>query len=110
MTITPSISPISFSPLSYNRTDPWYYTPVLLEKYLDIYVYREIPASSGDRLFLITENIYVHHPEVLANDIYGDHTLWWIFGVRNELQDPVFDLKLGKLLIVPPKEVVLGAL
>ena len=107
-TITPSVAPVIFSPISYKISDPWYYTPVLLDRYLDIYINRTIPPSSDDKVFLITEVSYVNRPDTLANDIYGDRSWWWVFGVRNGLEDPIFDLKLGTLLIVPSLTVING--
>ena len=42
-------------------------------------------------------------PDVLANELYGDSELWWVFVLfnRNKILDPIFDFKTGLTIRVP---------
>ena len=54
---------------------------------------------------LIVEAKYDQRPDVLANDLYGNSRLWWVFAEFNQdqLVDPILDLKAGMELQVPEK-------
>lgn len=86
---------------SYSLTSP-YYSTVQTTGYLDIMNFRDIPAQQDDVLFNLTKN-YEHRPDLLANDLYGDVSLWWIFAVRNKsvIQDPIFDMRAGIRIYLP---------
>jgi len=91
---------MTYSP-SYIATSPYAATP-LVGRFLGFFVKRTIPPNpTSDRFFLIASSRYMSRPDNLAYDLYGDANLWWVFGVRNALEDPVFDLVLGRYLIVP---------
>jgi hypothetical protein len=85
----------------YNSTSPYYTTPSK-NGYLDIINFRNIPVRADDVLFELTKK-YEHRPELLANDLYGDVNLWWVFAVRNKnvIQDPVFDMVAGIKIYLP---------
>jgi Base plate wedge protein 53 len=85
----------------YNLTSP-YYTTSLNGGYLDVINFRNIPSNKDDVLFELTKQ-YEHRPELLANDLYGDVNLWWVFAVRNKniIQDPIFDMVAGIKIYLP---------
>jgi hypothetical protein len=86
---------------NYSLSSPYYATPQTAG-YLDVMTFRDIPVQSDDVLFVLTKN-YEYRPELLANDLYGDVNLWWIFAVRNKsvIQDPIFDMTAGTAIYLP---------
>jgi len=88
----------------YKQESTYHYTHVT-SRYMGYYVHRPVRPSSGDTTMMITER-YVNRPDLLSFDVYGMEDVWWVIPVRNGLQDPVFDLKLGMTVVVPdPFEV-----
>lgn len=73
----------------------------IVRNFMAYYVHRRIDPHPLDLQYSIDDYRYVHRPDLLANDFYNDSDLWWVFGVRNGFQDPVFDLTFGKVLYVP---------
>lgn len=94
---------------TYNKSSPWFLTPQN-NSYLETMVYREIPQSDDDPLYVV-EPKYKYRPDLLAHDLYGDTKLWWVFVHRNRgiLEDPVFDLIPGLKIRIPRKEQLLEA-
>jgi hypothetical protein len=85
----------------YSLSSPYYSTPHSAG-YLGVINFRNIPAQKDDILFVLTKN-YEYRPDLLANDLYGDVKLWWIFSVRNKsiIQDPIFDMVAGTSIYLP---------
>jgi hypothetical protein len=85
----------------YKKTSPYYKTNVVNE-YLDVINFRDIPAERDDHLFEITKT-YENRPDLLAYDLYKDSGLWWVFSVRNKslIKDPIFDFSSGKKIYLP---------
>jgi hypothetical protein len=79
--------------------------------YLDILNFIDIPAEADDIEFSIT-SLYMHRPDLLAYDIYGDSQLWWTFAVRNKdvLRDPVYDFVPGQIIFLPKLETIKTAI
>jgi hypothetical protein len=48
----------------------------------------------------------------LANDLYGDPNLWWVFAARNPnmIEDPIFDFVAGRAIYIPKQETIDAAL
>jgi hypothetical protein len=46
---------------------------------------------------------YEYRPDLLANDIYDDSSLWWVFAARNpnRIKDPLFDFVAGTSIYLP---------
>lgn len=86
---------------TYTNTSPWFTTPQV-QNYLDILSIRAVSAEPDDILFTITP-AYAYRPDLLAFDLYGEATLWWVFIQRNldVLQDPIFDFAPGKQIYLP---------
>jgi hypothetical protein len=94
----------------YAKTSPWATTPIN-DLYLETMVYRPIPSSTSDSVYII-ENQYKHRPDLLANDLYGTSKLWWIFVSRNRnvLKDPIYDFLPGVTIYCPRKSDVFSAI
>jgi len=85
----------------YSNTSPWYTTPIT-QNYLNVLSIRPVSAEADDVLYTIGPQ-YQFRPDLLAYDLYGDATLWWVFIQRNldVLEDPVFDFVIGKQIYLP---------
>ena len=85
----------------YSKTSPYYKTEIV-NGYLDVMSFRDIPSQRDDIVFEVTAT-YEFRPDLLAYDIYKDASLWWVFAVRNKtiLKDPVYDLKAGIKIYLP---------
>lgn len=85
----------------YTNTSPWYNTPVK-QDYLDIFAIRPVSAEADDFLYTIQPQ-YAYRPDLLAFDLYGEASLWWVFVQRNMdvLEDPIFDFVPGKKIYIP---------
>lgn len=46
--------------------------------------------------------------ESLADRFYGDHRLWWVIALRNQLFDLPSDVKTGDVIIIPSQRYVLN--
>jgi hypothetical protein len=85
----------------YSNTSPWYNTQTT-QDYLDILTIRPVSADADDFLYTI-ESQYQYRPDLLAYDLYGDSSLWWVFIQRNldVLQDPIYDFVPGTKIYIP---------
>lgn len=85
----------------YTNTSPWFNTQTIQE-YLDILSIRPVAADVDDFLYSI-EAQYANRPDLLAYDLYGESSLWWVFIQRNldVLQDPIYDFVPGKKIYIP---------
>lgn len=95
---------------TYTNTSPWYLTP-LKQDYLDILNIRPVSAEVDDFLYKIQPQ-YAYRPDLLAFDLYGEASLWWVFIQRNldVLQDPVLDFKVGTQIYIPKNSSLRTAL
>lgn len=86
---------------TYSNTSPWYNTNIV-QDYLDQLSIRPVSAEPDDFLYTI-EAQYAYRPDLLAFDLYGEASLWWVFIQRNldVLEDPVFDFVPGKKIYIP---------
>lgn len=89
----------------YASTSPWKFSQIV-GNYLTYYVHRPVNPQSTDRTFTVRDERYVHRPDLLAHDIYGDADLWWVIPVRNRFEDPVFDMKMGTTIFIPDERYV----
>ena len=94
---------------TYSKTSPYYTTQV--GQYLDILDYRDIPAELDDIQWTVTAQ-YANRPDLLANDLYNDVNLWWVFAVRNPniIKDPIYDMYAGQIIYLPKQSVINQAL
>ena len=97
--------------MKYPSTSPYKNTGTVNGQYLDVMRNRPITASSSDTYWMINAT-YNHRPDLLANDLYGDSRLWWVFAQRNPntLKDPLFDFVNGTYIYLPSKDSVVNSL
>ena len=90
----------------YNSFSPYYTTP-LVNGYLDVMTFRDIPGQTDDILFEIVST-YEFRPDLLAHDLYQETRLWWVFAMRNKdiLKDPVYDMTAGTKIYLPKLSVI----
>lgn len=88
---------VSYSPSSLYARTP------LVGRFLDYWVPITIPPDIGDKIFVVKRQDWVHRPDIIALEYYGDETLFWVFGVRNGLDDLVFDINYGTVLFFPSR-------
>lgn len=86
---------------AYSNTSPWY-TTSFKQDYLDLLTIRPVSSEPDDVLYTI-QSQYAYRPDLLAYDLYGVPSLWWVFIQRNLdiLQDPIFDFIPGKQIYLP---------
>jgi alpha-L-fucosidase len=65
---------------------------------------RPITTNVDDVLYSI-DKVYEYRPDMLAYDLYGESSLWWVFAQRNPnvLKDPLFDFRAGVQIYIPKK-------
>ncbi len=95
---------MAYSPL-YNSESPYNFTNIT-GKFLTYYIHRSVTPHILDRVTILNNERYVNRPDILAMDLYGTEDLFWVIPVRNGLQDPVFDLTLGRALVIPDTSYV----
>jgi hypothetical protein len=86
---------VTYSPSSLYAKTP------LVGRFLDFWVPVVIPPDQSDKIFIIKRLDWVHRPDIMALEYYGNETLFWVFGVRNGLADLVFDINYGTVLYFP---------
>jgi hypothetical protein len=86
---------------------PYRNTKISPSGQLDIMAIRPVPAYADDVLYTI-EPQYNNRPDLLAYDLYKDHSLWWIFAQRNlnVIEDPIYDIRSGVQIYIPAPERV----
>ena len=89
----------------YRNESPYRATPVV-GNFMFYYIHRSVAPQPDDIQAVMDNVIYVERPDRLAQDLYGDPDLWWVFGVRNGWEDPVYDLKLGVELQIPQERYI----
>jgi hypothetical protein len=94
----------------YNKLSPYLNTPIT-NGYLNVLNFIDIPSQADDIQFEIS-SLYMHRPDLLAYDIYGDSQLWWVFAVRNKdvLRDSVYDFIPGQIIFLPKLETIKKAI
>jgi hypothetical protein len=88
---------------TYPQTSPYYDTNIVENNFLDFLEYREIPQNPNDVYYQVPL-VYQYRPDLLAFDLYGDASLWWVFAARNPNKlgpDPYFNLVAGIEIYVP---------
>ena len=97
----------------YPASSPYATTTIVENKFLDVMTYTPIPMEPSDVYYTLT-SVYEYRPDLLAYDLYGDSSLWWVFASRNPNvlgPDPYFNFKSGLSIYIPTIDtlrVVLG--
>jgi len=92
---------------NYKRTSPYYITQLMNNQFLDIMENRYIPKNPEDIYWTINQTYHLR-PDLLANDLYDDGNLWWVFAARNpnRIRDPLFDFTAGTSIYLPQATVI----
>ena len=97
----------------YPKTSPYRKASVVKDQYLDIMdPYTTIPKNPSDAEFEITPQ-YEYRPDMLAQHLYGDSKLWWVFAARNPNKlgpDPMFNMVSGLKIYVPTLDTLRAVL
>lgn len=77
--------------------------------YLGYFKLIDIPFSNTDIIINVSKE-FEHRPRKLANELYGEPELYWIFRHFNKekIQDPIFDLVEGISIVIPEKNRLLS--
>ena len=91
---------------TYSRSSP-YYATASFSGFLDVLTNRPISKQSDDVLYEI-DKVYEYRPDLLAGDLYGDSSLWWVFAQRNPnvLIDPLMDFVAGARIYIPKQSTL----
>ena len=86
---------------SYDATSP-YFTTTYSQFFLDVMNNRPIPMQADDIQTQISLT-YQYRPDLMAYDLYGTPSLWWVFYQRNPnaLQAPPLDFQVGVRIYLP---------
>jgi hypothetical protein len=98
--------------MNYKTNSLYAKTPVSTQgNFLDQLVSRPVPASVDDAVFEISSKYHLR-PDLLAFDLYGDPSLWWVFAERNPntLKDPLGDFIQGTLIYLPESSLLIQIL
>lgn len=78
-------------------------------QYLGYYIPNNMPYDSTD-YYMVIPTKYDLKPGGMANELYGDPQLLWVFSVFNReiIIDPLFDFRAGTIIRVPTKERLLS--
>ena len=89
---------------NYNADSPFYETE-MFGNYLDVIERRVISAYPSDQKLIINAT-YEFRPDLLANDLYDNPKLWWVFAARNpnQIKDPIWDMKRGTIIFLPKQD------
>jgi len=85
---------------SYTNESPYGATPIVGD-FMYYYTHRPLYPQSDDITVTMDNLKYVERPDLLAFDLYENSDLWWVFGVRNGWEDPVYDLVYGITMYLP---------
>ena len=85
----------------YSNTSPYFATPQNNIN-LEPLIRRRFAIEGDDQVYTI-ERTYAYRPDLLAFDLYGSPSLWWVFAQRNpdEIEDPIYDFKPGVTIKLP---------
>jgi len=95
---------------NYNSGSPYSQTSII-NGYLDVLNFVDIPEYADDVQFTLTSR-YLHRPDLLAYDVYGNVEWWWVFAVRNKdvIKDSIFDFLPGQTIFLPKTATIKAAI
>jgi len=92
--------------VNYLPSSPYFQTNSF-GNFLDVMINRPITKLPDDVLYEI-DSVYQYRPDLLAADLYGTSSLWWVFAQRNPntLVDPLLDFVAGARIYIPKIETL----
>jgi hypothetical protein len=88
---------------TYSVYSAYYNTDITSQNILSTWVPRNVPASANDKIITISAT-YNLRPDLLAYDLYGNASLWWVFAQRNPnalAEDPWGNFLKGLTIYIP---------
>lgn len=64
------------------------------------YIFDKTTIGNSDKTVMVSEK-FLHRLDYLAAITYGDSKLWWFIAMRNDILNPMTDMKIGDVLIIP---------
>lgn len=85
----------------YRRDSLYRNTKIVDKKYLDVYSSASVSNDAEVETMVIGPK-YNQRPDILAQDLYGNSKLWWVFAEYNQdtLVDPIIDFKSGVTIFI----------
>jgi len=71
-------------------------------RFLQFYERQVIEEADDDEPFAISPE-FENRPDLIANKFYGQSNLKWVIMLRNNILNPLTDLTVGKVLMIPSK-------
>ena len=68
-----------------------------------------LPPDPGDTSVAVTQED-VLRPDLISQKAYNTPDLWWVIFEYNNIQDPLFDLKISQIIKIPELNRVLEAI
>lgn len=98
------------SKVNYNNASQ-YYTTNQTSWCLNLLNLRVIDQDPTDVIFVLSSE-YNNDPYKLANDLYNNSNLWWVFMIVNPdvIIDPINDMQAGITLRIPTKQRIKSVL
>ena len=97
----------------YPKSSPYYNSQIVNNNYLDVLQPGvPIPKLPNDADFTITAQ-YEFRPDLLAQHLYNNSRLWWVFSARNPNSlgpDPYFNFVTGINIKIPTQNTISTAL
>lgn len=69
----------------------------------------KLEPNEGDTYITITQE-YINRPDLISSKVYGIPNLWWVLYEFNNIQDPVFGVRIGQLFRIPSLDRVQAAI
>lgn len=69
-------------------------------RFLSYYEHRAIPPRNDDK-YAFVDHRWENRPDLVALDLYGSSDYNMVIPLRNYMEDPIFDMVYGRILIVP---------
>lgn len=92
--------------MNYKPDSVYYNTPLATDgNYLDFWQAPEVTPTLDDEIFKITAKYHLR-PDLLAFDLYGKSSYWWVFALRNpnSIKDPIGDFQAGLQIFLPQRQ------
>jgi hypothetical protein len=60
----------------------------------------KLEPNNGD-IFVSINKELINRPDLISFKAYGTPNLWWVIYEYNNIQDPLFGMKIGQLIRIP---------
>jgi hypothetical protein len=92
---------------NFHRRDSFLKNAGVFDQFLDLNSLPKIPRTVNDKTYTI-ERGYAGRPDLLADALYDNSRLWWVFALRNPdlIKDPLRDFKEGSEIKVPSMSTI----